>query len=39
MKCPYCGGEVSVNDVRCPYCGNLNPEGAAFRVKYAGAEN
>ena len=31
MKCPYCGGEVSVNDVRCPYCGNLNPEGAAFQ--------
>ena len=31
MKCPNCGGEVSVNDIRCPYCGAPNPEGAAFQ--------
>lgn len=30
MKCPNCGGEVSVNDLVCPYCGSPNPEGAAF---------
>lgn len=30
MKCPYCGGEVSVNDIKCPYCGSSNPEGIAF---------
>ncbi|MBS6396336.1 MAG: zinc ribbon domain-containing protein [Clostridiales bacterium] len=30
MKCPNCGGEVSVNDLKCPYCGTPNPEGIAF---------
>ncbi len=30
MKCPNCGGEVSVNETHCPYCGTLNPEGASF---------
>lgn len=30
MKCPHCGGEVSVNDRKCPYCGTDNPEGVAF---------
>lgn len=31
MKCPNCGGEVSVNDVKCPYCGTPNPEGIRFQ--------
>lgn len=31
MKCPNCGGEVSVNDVKCPYCGTPNPEGIHFQ--------
>lgn len=31
MKCPNCGGDVSVNDLRCPYCGTPNPEGIAFQ--------
>lgn len=31
MKCPNCGGNLSVNDVKCPYCGTPNPEGIAFQ--------
>lgn len=31
MKCPNCGGEVSVNDVKCPYCGTPNQEGILFQ--------
>lgn len=31
MKCPNCGGEVSVNQVKCPYCGTPNPEGMLFQ--------
>lgn len=31
MKCPNCGGEVSVNDIKCPYCGTPNPEGIRFQ--------
>ena len=39
MKCPNCGGEVSVNDTRCPYCGSLNPEGAAFQGEFRRRRN
>lgn len=31
MKCPNCGGEVSVNDIKCPYCQTPNPEGIHFQ--------
>ncbi len=31
MKCPNCGGEVSVNEIKCSYCGTPNPEGLAFQ--------
>jgi len=31
MKCPNCGGEVSVNDVKCPYCQTPNQEGILFQ--------
>lgn len=33
MKCPNCGGEVSVNDIKCPYCGTPNPEGIQFQAE------
>ena len=26
MKCKYCGGEISLEDVKCPYCGRENEE-------------
>lgn len=31
MKCPNCGGEVSVNDTECPYCHSPNSEGIHFQ--------
>ena len=33
MKCPNCGGEISVNELKCSYCGTPNPEAAAFHEK------
>lgn len=30
MKCPNCGANMSVNDLKCVYCQTPNPEAAAF---------
>ena len=32
MKCPYCGGNLSLEDETCPHCGRLN-EQALQHVK------
>ena len=31
MKCPYCGGLLTYQDVVCPYCGREHKEGVAFQ--------
>ena len=31
MKCPYCGGEVALEDKECPYCGRPNEQSAGHR--------
>ncbi len=28
MKCRFCGGNISLEDVYCPYCGKKNEEGS-----------
>lgn len=35
MKCPYCGGVLSYQDVVCPYCGRENREGVEFQREVA----
>ena len=36
MKCPHCGGEMSLEDLVCPYCGMPNEEAAqhAHAMRY-----
>ena len=31
MKCPYCGGEVALEDLLCPYCGQPNEQSVRHR--------
>lgn len=45
MKCPYCGGEVGLEERFCTYCGRPNEQAqrhhqdmAGFRRRYAAAE-
>ena len=45
MKCPYCGGEVGLEERFCSYCGRPNEQAqrhhqdmARFRKQYAETE-
>ncbi len=45
MKCPYCGGEVGLEERLCPYCGRPNDQAqrhhqdmAHFKRKFAATE-
>lgn len=35
MKCPYCGGEVALEDKECPYCGRPNEQSVQHRKDMA----
>ena len=46
MKCPYCGGEIGLEDVTCPYCGRANEQAvqhvrdmSRFRRRFAETES
>ena len=45
MKCPYCGGEVALEDKNCPFCGRSNEQSAQhqrdmdrYQRRYASTE-
>ena len=45
MKCPYCGGEVALEDKSCPFCGRSNEQSARhqrdmerYQRRYASTE-
>ncbi|MBQ9661816.1 MAG: hypothetical protein IJV40_01550 [Oscillospiraceae bacterium] len=45
MKCPYCGGEVGLEERLCPYCGRPNEQAqrhhqdmAHYKMRYAATE-
>ena len=46
MKCPYCNGEIGLEDAVCPYCGKPNEEArrhfeamAEYKARYAETES
>ena len=46
MKCPYCGGEIGLEDTSCPYCGRPNDQAvqhvldmSRYRRRFAETES